>query len=171
MIKMPDLSELKKTVNFQNIVDNVKSAIETVSNHTTSLPEGDELVGKFTEITGLVSNLLDMNAQQTRAIAHIKSKIHELEKDIINVKVAMAKDGIEKSTTSATEKSATSTGTVSSTAGTTSSTTGTAPSSTGSSFTAGGAYKSETTGTSKPVDAEIVDEYTHKHNKNKDDQK
>jgi methyl-accepting chemotaxis protein len=84
-MKMPDFSELKKKVNIQSMVDNVKSAIDTVS--TPKAPAtSDELTTKFAEITELMNSLADMNAQQAKAVANIKAKIHALDKDIQTVK-------------------------------------------------------------------------------------
>ena|SRR5579871_5483341 len=94
MIKMPNFSELSKKMNLQGVLDNVKSAMSsTVSSDKP--PEGDELFNKFTEIMGLMETLTDMHTQQAKAIANIKSKMNELNKDIQTVKMAATSTVIE----------------------------------------------------------------------------
>lgn len=89
MVKLPNLTELTKKMNLQGVLDNVKSAIGSVSNPQKS-PTSDELSGKFNEILSLTSSLADMHAQQADAIANLKTKISELDKDIQNMKALAA---------------------------------------------------------------------------------
>lgn len=94
-MKMPDLTDLKNKVNFQGMVDNVKSAIDTVS-APKAAPTNDALAAKFAEITALMSSLSDMNAQQAKAVANIKSKVQELDKDIQTVKALAVEVGVKQ---------------------------------------------------------------------------
>ena len=73
MAKMPDFSKL----NFQEIMDNVKSIISPDS-AVPDAPEGDEVAVKLVEMLAITKELAQASAQQADQISTLHKEINTL---------------------------------------------------------------------------------------------
>lgn len=83
MPKFPDFSELTKKFDFQGIMDNVKSAINQLSQVTPKpAPEGDEIAAQFVTLIEKVQRIAKIQAEQAKEIAQVNLMLNELYREV-----------------------------------------------------------------------------------------
>lgn len=86
MAKLPDFVDMAKKLDFQGLLDSVKSAVS--GGPPPKAPEGDEVAARFVEIITLTHSLATAHAEQAKVIASIHSKLNALYKDMQLLKEA-----------------------------------------------------------------------------------
>jgi hypothetical protein len=79
MPKFPDFSDLTKKFDLQGLMDNVKSAINQISQVTPKpAPEGDEIAAQFVTLIEKVQRIAKIQAEQAKEIAQVNLMLNEL---------------------------------------------------------------------------------------------